>query len=343
MNKKILYIEISTAHTEILNSFVDALLPEFEVCLLINEKSISRVRPLSKKIKIMPLREQFYMKDILECKKKFVPGLILLNSAQGRRIRDLCLRLLFDKTPVIGIHHNAENLFKSFTQKIIHFKVKKYIVLADFIRDFVKSKINTNRLEVESFYPVSYPQVEKIKIDSSFKYILIPGVLEQDRRDYLGLIEMVKAADARLDSKLKFVLVGNSKNHDGPAIVKAIQRAGLVSRFILFDRYVEDDILLAYVDNCLAIMPLIHPGTRWFDQYFETKISGAYTLAFAFTKPLLMDEVFTDKKEFKDYAQFYSVKNFATSISKMSSVEKDPKFEFSAQKKKLLDFIRPTS
>lgn len=342
MKKKILYIEISTAHTEIINSFVDALLPEYEVQLLIHEKSVSRLKHLTDKIQILPLREETYLKDILKTKTENQPDLILLNSAQGRRVRDLCLRLFFDRTPIVGIHHNAENLFKSFTQKIIHLKVRKYIVLADFIKKFLEGRLRSG-LQVESFYPLSYHQGLKLGLETKDRFILIPGVLEQDRRDYLGFVDIVQQSDSRLDPRLKFVLLGNSKNHDGPQIVDKITALQLNHRFVFFDRYVEDEIMLSYVEKCLAIMPLMHPGTRWFEKYFETKISGAYSLAFAFNRHLLMHEVFKGKNEFESHAVFYNKDSFVSavqSLSQLSPIIKPKKFEFLFQKKRLLQFLR---
>lgn len=343
MNKKILYVEISTAHTEIIGSFVEALTPEYEVELIIHEHSLKRVKNLSARVHLSSLKEETYLADILKAKQRFQPNLILLNSAQGRRVRDLCLRLIFDRTPIVGIHHNAENIFKSFTQKLIHLKIKKYIVLADFIKEFLQTKIDTNKIKIESFYPLSYQQEQKIEIENKDQYIAIPGVLEQDRRDYLGFVDMVQTNNSKLDPRVKFVLLGNSKNHDGPQIVKKIEDLQLQSRFIFFDRYVEDDLMLSYVEKSLAIMPLMHPGTRWFEKYFETKISGAYSLAFAFNKPLLMHEVFKGKKEFTSHAVYYNSDSLTEAIQqteKLPAILKDQKFELSFQKKHLLDFLK---
>lgn len=343
MKKKILYIEISTAHTEIIKSFVDAMTPEHDVHLLIHSQSLKRVQNLSSKIQITGMEEKNYLSQILNVKKEFKPDLILLNSAQGRKVRDLCLRLLFDRTPIVGIHHNPENLYKSFTQKIIHWKIKKYIVLADFIKDFIKTKVTNKKVQIASFYPLSYHQGLRFGIEGKDKYILIPGVLEQDRRDYLGFLDMVQRHHSKIDPKLKFVLLGNSKNHDGPKIVEKINSAQLQSRFVLFDHYVEDEIMLGYVEKCLAIMPLMHPGTRWFEKYFETKISGAYNLAFAFEKRLLMHEVFTGKTEFETHGSFYDAESLPSVLQKLDSlppIKKLKKFDFSFQKERLLAFLK---
>lgn len=337
--KKLLYIEISTAHTEIIWSFVEALSNEYVVHLLINEKSLPRIQHLSDKIMIATLRESHFLGDIIAYKNKFKPDLILLNSAQGRRIRDLSLRLFFDKTPIVGVHHNAENLYKSFTQKIIHFKIKKYVVLANFIKEHLKDK---TKVKIEVFYPLSYQKIQAKPLDSQLKYIAIPGVLEQDRRDYFGFIEIIKEHQQKLDPNLKFVLLGNSKNHDGPQVLRLIQQNNLQDRFILFNSYVEDDLMLSYAQSCIAIMPLMHPGTRWFDKYFETKISGSYNLAFAFDKVLLMHEIFRGKNEFRQHGIFYNQKNFSSVVESLTSlppIEKPVEFQFEVQKNQLLSFL----
>jgi hypothetical protein len=343
MNKKILYIEISTAHTEIISSFVEALIPEYDVVLLLNEKSVSRLSHLAEKIEVRPLNEKNYLNEILEQKKKIQPDLILLNSSQGRKIRDLCLRLLFDRTPIIGIHHNAENIHNSFTQKIIHFKIKKYIVLADFIKHYLEEKLIHSKIKIESFYPLIYPTTSGPKLQLNQKYISIPGVIEQDRRDYLGLIEIIQKHHTSLDPEIQFVLLGNSKNHNGPEVSQLIYKYKLESRFILFEQYVEDHILLQYIEKSKGIMPLLHPGTRWFNQYFETKISGAYSLAFCFDKILFMHQVFEGKDEFKDYGLFYDENNFVEKIKDLFSataIQKQDKFKLQKQKNKLLYFIK---
>lgn len=339
MSNKVLYIEISTAHTEIIDSFVESLIPEFEVFLMINEKSIQRIKHLEKKIKVIPLNENKYLSEIIKIKKSINPDLILLNSSQGRKVRNLCLRLLFDTTPIVGIHHNPENILKSFTQKIIHFKIKKYIVLADSIKDYLLEKKQFN---IESFYPLVFPFQKITKINNELKYIAIPGVLEQDRRDYFGLIELVKKYNQELDPAIKFVLLGNSKSHDGPEIIQRIQTHRIESRFIMFDQYVEDDLMMSYITSSKAIMPLLHPGTRWFDKYFETKISGAYNLAFSFNKNLLMHEVFKHKEDFTDNGVFYTDLSFKKAISEIlekKEMRRKSKFDIHFQKQKLLSFM----
>lgn len=339
VNNKVLYIEISDAHTEIIDSVVESLTPEFEVYLLLNDKSVQKLKHLEKKITVIPLNENEYLSEIIKIKKSLKPDLMLLNSSQGRKVRNLCLRLFFDPISIVGIHHNPESILKSFTQKIIHFKIKKYIVLADSIKNYLIEKKKTN---IESFYPLIFPFQKITKINNDLKCIAIPGVLEQDRRDYFGLIELVKKYNPDLDPNIKFVLLGNSKSHNGPEIIQRIQKYGIESRFIVFDNYVEDDVMMSYIISAKAIMPLLHPGTKWFDKYFETKISGAYNLAFSFNKNLLMHEVFKDKEDFIDLGVFYtelSFKNSVSAILEKKAIPRKSKFDTNFQKQKLLSFM----
>lgn len=345
MNKKILYIEFGTSHTEIIHSFCKALSPENRVYLIINEKSKSRIQSSDLFEKIDFIAEKLLFQHVLKVIKNYQPDVILLNSAQGKLIRNLCLRLLFSHIPIVGIHHNPQNIYASFTQKIIHWKIKKYIVLADFIKEFIQPK-NT-RVQIESFYPVYYPISENLKLNSDLNYIAIPGVLENDRRDYLGLVDLVAQNQHAILPNVRFVCLGSSLTHDGPKIVDKVNALGLQNRFVFFDRYIEDSVLLSYVQQCVAVMPLLHPGTRWFEQYFETKISGAYSLAFAFKKRLLMHCVFSDKKEFLSRGVFYDERNFSRAINSLidqSSLSSDNelndmKFDLHFQKKKLQQFL----
>ena len=55
----------------------------------------------------------------------------------------------------IGIIHTIRKFQGSFTQKLIHRKNRKYLLLSDFLLD----KITTpKKLKVESFYPLDYPK-----------------------------------------------------------------------------------------------------------------------------------------------------------------------------------------
>lgn len=342
MSKKLLYFEFSTSHSEIIHSFCEVLSEEYEITLVIHNKTHGKSLEKSKIKKIIYLEEFNILNSFLKIKKELKPDIVLLNSAQGRLVRNLCLRLLFDRTQIIGVHHNPENIYASFTQKFINLKIKKYFVLADFIKKHLTTKTSSN-LQIESLYAVYYPEVKTIAVDETKKYVCVPGVLEQDRRDYIGLVRMVAESRSQISPDIKFVLLGNASSHNGPEIRNLIKEYKIEDRFIIFDHYVDDEVLFSYVKSALALMPLIDPGTRWFEKYFETKISGCYSLAFAFQKPLLLNEVFKGKEEFSGKGFFYNAQNFHFAIKSIENNQlnlNDSKFELQFQKFKVLNFLK---
>lgn len=344
MKRKLLLIEFSGSHTEILYSLFEILSADFDVILAISDQAKNKVpnHPQISNVHYFP--EKTIVKQTLALKKQLKPDFIFLNSSQGSKVRSLCLSLLFDKTPIVGIHHNPEKLYDSFTQKIIDLKVKNYFVLADFIITAIAGKVS-KKLNLESFYTVSFPAYKKQNLDKNLKYAFIPGVLEQDRRDYLGLIKTVEKHKENLNPDVRFVLAGNSLSHDGPMIKTEVIKAGLEKFFIFFDGYVSQDVLMSYAEDSYVIMPLFHPGTRWFSQYLDTKISGAYNIAYAFNKKLLMHDQFKMHDEFLKHHLFYEVDQLPAVLNSLiashSSLQEISQHDFQTQKSKVLNVIKP--
>ena len=64
---------------------------------------------------------------------------VVFNTAQGGHVRNACLFSLFRKMEFIGVVHTTRKFQGSFTQRMIHLKIKKYFVLGEFLRDSVAS------------------------------------------------------------------------------------------------------------------------------------------------------------------------------------------------------------
>lgn len=316
--KSVLLVELSTSHTEIIEPFVRAL-QGCRVDIAIPEAGYNKMPQLKLFRHVHLINEKIGWKQAGELINASHYDLIVYNSAQGKNIRNLVVKTFFNKTPVVGFHHNPISLVKSFTQKFINIKVKKYLVLADFNKDYVV-RHGFAPEKVEAFYPVTVA----MPVDfANNKLIAIPGVLEQDRRDYFGLIDMVKK-DAKAFKGYQFSLLGNSQTHDGPKIKTLVREAGLESYFKFYDGYVPDETLEEDLQAAKFVMPLMHPNNRYFDVYLKTKISGAYNLAYAYQLPLLMHEAFKEVKEFDTNCVFYSLDNLADKMK--SQVELDRKF-----------------
>lgn len=334
----VLIVELSTSHTEIIEPFVSAL-NDCQVQLAIPETSWNKISNKSIFSKVYLLDEQRAAKQAAKIINDNSFDLIVYNSAQGKNIRNLVLKTFFNKTPVVGFHHNPINLIKSFTQKIINLKVKKYLVLADFNNEYLIQNGFPSE-NVHSFYPVTAVTA----VDHSLnKLISIPGVLEQDRRDYFGLVDIIKENPKAFDG-YQFALLGNSLTHDGPAIKKMVERENLSQYFIFFDGYVQDNILDEHLRKSKFVMPLMHPDNRYFEIYLKTKVSGAYNLAYAYQLPLLMHETFATVSEFQTNCVFYEFGDLAKKIQQSVVLNREfyKKFDTDVQSKKLLRFIIPS-
>ncbi len=338
---KILIVELSTSHTEIIEPTVKALKP-WTVDLAIHENSFSKVKNLEHQIKIFKLAnasEVFQAQAII---KKNNYDIVIFNSAQGKNARSLIIKTLFVKSKFIGFHHNPEKLISSFTQSLIKFKIKKYILLAQFNKDYlVRNGVDSKNLHV--FYPVIDQSQAAVAGADAQRLIAIPGVLEQGRRDYFGLIKTVlQNPDAY--KNVRFELLGNSLTHDGPEIKKQIMQTNLSDRFRLYDGYVEQTTLDNCLKRCDYVMSLMHPGTKYFEKYLHTKISGAYNLAFSFRKPLLLHDLFSTIQDFKENCLFYNLDNLGQQIQKNITLNSKfyDQFNIDFQGKKLKEFLNPS-
>ncbi len=337
---KILIVELSTSHTEIIEPTVKAL-KSWTVDLAIHENSFSKVQHLDNQIKIFKLSNNFEVTDAQMIIENNNYDIVIFNSAQGKNARSLVFKTFFKKTKFVGFHHNPEKLVCSFTQSLIKLKIKKYILLAQFNKDYlVRNGVAGKNLHV--FYPV----LDQQRADQNThqqRIIAIPGVLEQGRRDYFGLIKIVLQSPNEFKN-IRFELLGNSLTHDGPEIKKQILQAGINDRFQLHDGYVEQTTLDSCLQRCDYVMSLMHPGTQYFEKYLHTKISGAYSLAFSFRKPLLLHNLFSNIPDFKENCLFYNLDNLGQQIHK--NIILNPKFydqfNIDFQGKKLKEFLNPS-
>ena len=239
----------------------------------------------------------------------------VLNTAHGKGARTLCT-LAPQSLELFGIAHNARRLLDwSVTQALISRKIKRYFVLSDYIIQCMQGARIGPRLS--SFYPIYFPmKAEPVENDGRF-WVGIPGKPEFKRRDYLGLIENLKRT--KLDERVQFVLVGNATVADGPEIQRRVREAGLERHFVWFDRFVDYSMMLGYLSACRVVLPLLHQATKEFENYLRYQITGAFSLARAVQRPMLMHERFADRAEFRHGNAFYREDELADCINRLAS------------------------
>lgn len=236
---------------------------------------------------------------------------VILNTAQGGHIRNLCLTSQ-RQTEFVGIIHTVRKFQGSFTQKIIHRKIKKYLVLSDFLLEKI---VPPRGIRVESFYPLEYPQFGTV-IDKpeDETWITIAGGVENRRKDLEGCREMIRRIG---DRRVKFIFLGKSDDSK-PEVADfkaSLEKGNLLQHAVFFDHFLSPELFDAYIRQTDFLCPLIHPGTQSAEQYISNQISGAFNLAYGYRIPLLTHVHYTYIEDLQLASFFYTPDRFSDALS----------------------------
>ncbi len=264
---------------------------------------------------------------------------VVFNTAQGGHVRNAVIWSVFSRLNFVGIIHTTRKFEGSFTQKIINWKVKRYLLLSQFLKEKVGDQ---KGMEIDFFYPIHFPTYPKVK-KSDQQTITIIGGVENRRKDLEGFVEMIES----VSDKVRFVFLGKSdkNNKEVAKFNELIREKGLKSEIIQFDAFVDPKEFDFYLQQSTAILPLVHPDTPSADQYFKNQISGAMNVAFAYKIPLLIHEAYQHIEEMKSSAIYYSLTDFGKVISASNfdevkeRMKSDPKLNLKTQENRYADFV----
>ncbi len=315
---KILIIEFNDFHEEVILSQLNFLIKEknTDIHLFINESLNNKIdfyKFLKNNLKInfISNKNSKWIKFIYLYKiKKYILenniDIVVFNTYECKYIQILSN---FIKKRKIAIIHNADKFLIKKTNK----KINSFFVLNKTIFETIKnSKKNIN---VSYFYPLIEYNNEK-KISNDKLKIVIPGLIELSRRDYLGFIELIKNINLE---KFEFIFLGNILKNDGQIVYKMLEKKGLLNSIKIYKEFVSYEEYFSTISNSDLIMPLIHPNVKNFDKYHKTKITAAFTMAFSFKIPLFLYDSFKQLNEYKEFSIFY---NFDSFIEKLNSLNR---------------------
>lgn len=269
---------------------------------------------------------------------------VLINTAQGARVKKMMLFPFRKRTLFVGILHNLKKLENSTGQRIISNRIKRYFVLNDYLLSIANSSKHTD-LQFTSYYPIFFPDypTSDIQKPDNETWICIPGQVELKRRDYESLFEGIRNTPIR--EGIKFILLGRCEHeHGNGAFVKAkIKELGIENRFMLWDSFVDSETFYTILEQSDFILPLIHPQHDSFSLY-TNQISGSYNLAFGYKKILLMEESFRKHSDFTDNSIFYNLDSMLVTVnSAKKDAIRDPytqeKWSLKYQSANFLSFI----
>jgi hypothetical protein len=273
----------------------------------------------------------------------------VLNTAEGNLIRKLSLAA-GRHTEFTGILHLSSKLWTSTSQKIISRKVRKYFVLAEFIKENLEQAGRGSG--IESFYPIYFPAGgNDERLQEPAYRICVPGAVDFARRDYGSLLEELQASD--VPSQVGFVLLGRTSSRDGQELAARVKGLGLEQYFTLYESFIPHGEFYRVLRQAWLVLPLITPRCSDYEDYRAYKITGSFNLAYGFRLPLLLHESFSDKRIYRETAEFYPEGGLLAAIRRLTGdpailkarrerMAVLPEFRFEAQAEKYIRFIHGT-
>lgn len=340
---KVLIIEFNNYHEEVILPQVEFLNAEkIEAHLYINSDIVKKnidlkysyVNKITAKNKFTKLSSIF---SILYYIKKNQIDTVIFNTLNCKYI-SILNTFLSKKLKKIAIVHNVDTFEKN------SLNLKNFFVLSENILKNVKRKY-TNKYSFSYFYPLMY-NVQTFESSNSLKLkVVIPGLVEFSRRDYLGLLSILK--DTTLNN-IEFIILGDIDKLDGPIVYKKIQEYNLENVVHVYHGFVPYDLYFNILKTADLIMPLIHPDIENFEKYHTTKITAAFSMAFSFKIPLLLYSSLNKLNEFKKYSAGYDMDTLALILQQLDkkklqylseNMKNSEKFTFEYQRKNYIDFI----
>ena len=211
------------------------------------------------------------------------PAIVSINTATGPMVRNILLLIHLLRIPTVGIFHDLAKLRSHRSTRIIARLVGARMVLAQHLAQAGEKIIG---LPVEFAHMISGPVLAEYSPQSQ-TLIVVPGSFIPGKRDNDALLAL--AQDNRLDSRIRFVLLGRFPvTAEAEAWWQRCIDARVQERFIRFHVFVEQTDFDRILSTSAAILPLIHPVCSDYQRFYADKISGAVNLALGFHLPILL-------------------------------------------------------
>lgn len=302
----VLILEIGGSHIECTYSFLHLLkLKGHEVSLCCNEQLIKSFpeKDLLKNVLLVPnlikANKQF---SVLWSIRKFIVQHdithLVINTSEIKLVRNLIF-FIPKNVNCTGLVHNAKKLESSQTfVKLLSRKMVKYFVLGDYLL----SKTTVNAIfKVHPFFPTYFPKplVQNIEKAVGEFWVVVPGSVLQDRRDYIHFLLEMKFSN--LSSNIRFIFLGNFSPTISPEAAQLLEETNNVMTFNSFINY---DSFHNYMQLSDAILPLIKlEGDA---MYADSRISGSYNLGLGYQLPFLLPQNMQANTDLMPYSLYYN-------------------------------------
>lgn len=303
----ILLLEAGGSHIECIYSLVHILhKKDCRVFIACNKKLVPLLIETSKIEGILELPDTILKRQHLLQSlriRKFIQRQrithTVINTTEISFVRDMLFVL--PHLNYAGIVHNAKRLEKSFTYtKLLSRKVKKFLVLGDYLRSLLQPHPVFN---VSSFYPVYFPKVSELLVKKPAHeiWITVPGEASQERRDYAGLLTAIE--NSNIDLRVKFIFLGLNKLNS--FLNEQLQHSEKLHHHIIsFHSYLSYEQFHSYMLQSDYVLPLLkNTGDDFFG---NSRISGSFNLGLGYHLPFLLPASYQVNTDLLPYSIYYS-------------------------------------
>ncbi|AZQ63512.1 hypothetical protein EI427_15160 [Flammeovirga pectinis] len=262
-------------------------------------------------------------------------SLVIFNTAQGSITKYICILPFPSKISFIGTLHNLRKTQGSIGHNIIARKCNKLFTLSDFLID----NISTNKSSYRAYYPVFFP---KYTIDTSVIkktgeiWITVPGGIFFERKPYMDFISKLKIENSNL--RFLFLGIGNKKQLN--QLKSIIEEQSLSKYFIFWDQFISNSTFHTYINLSDYILPLV--DTEFNNEMYKTRITGAFNLAYAYKKTMILHSSFKTYMEFNNNTIFYnytSINSILANLANSSNYINNDFLSLEYQSKRYTEFI----
>ncbi len=239
--------------------------------------------------------------------REFRPTHIIHTTAYGRE--PLALAKAFPRVSQIGVIHNLAKLrrFSWLQWQILRYLRFFWVLRPGLYEQLPKKYRKQSDYLWTGVYPRSLEaQIPHIAFQADQTPIAIPGRVEYKRRDYRMLLEVLERLWGR--ERFRFLLLGPSEgvHSDYADFVRRTREKGWEDLFVGFPEMVPFPLYHGYLRASRAVLALIHPHRYPAHKvYKHEQISGAFPMAQAHRKPLLLHQSFAQEWDLSDCSYFY--------------------------------------
>lgn len=350
-------IELGDSHMENLYTLVHFIrLKGHQAYLIINAGLRPLVRETEKLSGLFEVpdhivksrRQRATYKKVASLLKEKKIDQIIFGTMEAKAVRNLLPFLR--GYPMVGIVHDAQKIDNSATFRYLYpLWVRKYLVFGHFIKSQIK-KYPPQRLH--PFFPIYFPSPgdKELKKPEAEKWIIIPGGVSDTRKDYEALLGLL--AKRPLPHNATLIFLGRLDPNDtllNQRIAVARQRG---SRIRTFSEYLDYDLFHSYMAAADWVLPLLKMEKDM--TYGNSRVSGAFHLAYAYRLPLLLPASYKINTDLADYSIYYdSIEDFHVLLSKAlkddtvagqihQRYDKAPMFDDQKAATLLMDFLAST-